>query len=115
VVGSTTQLIKAAQTLPAERFIVATDAGIFYKMQEAAPGKILMEAPTAGRSATCHSCAHCPWMAMNGLTKLARVLETGANEIFIEESIRARAYLPIKRLLDFAESRGKVVMGANDA
>lgn len=47
-VGSTSQLIKAAQTMPNERFIVATDRGIFYKMQQAAPGKTLIEAPTGG-------------------------------------------------------------------
>lgn len=47
-VGSTSQLIKAAQTLPNERLIVATDRGIFYKMQQAVPDKILVEAPTAG-------------------------------------------------------------------
>src|SRR5690606_5282190 len=56
VVGSTSQLIKAAQTMDRERFIVATDNGIFYKMQQAAPNKILIEAPTAGNGATCRSC-----------------------------------------------------------
>ena len=66
-VGSTSQLIKAAQTLPHKQMIVATDRGIFYKMQQAAPDKELFEAPTAGEGATCRSCAHCPWMAMNGL------------------------------------------------
>ncbi|MAK92489.1 MAG: quinolinate synthase, partial [Oleibacter sp.] len=66
-VGSTSQLIKAAQSLPNETLIVATDKAIFYKMQQAAPGKLLIEAPTAGNGATCRSCAHCPWMGMNGL------------------------------------------------
>ena len=59
VVGSTSQLINAAKTLPNETLIVATDRGIFYKMQQAAPGKKLIEAPTAGNGATCRSCAHC--------------------------------------------------------
>jgi hypothetical protein len=67
VVGSTTQLIDAAVKLDATHFIVATDLGILHKMQLAAPGKTFIEAPTAGNSATCKSCAHCPWMAMNGL------------------------------------------------
>jgi hypothetical protein len=68
VVGSTTQLINAAQTMDATTFIVATDNGILHKMRMAAPGKHFIEAPTAGNSATCKSCAHCPWMAMNGLS-----------------------------------------------
>ncbi len=115
VVGSTTALVEAARNLPANKFIVATDNGLFHKMQQVAPGKIFLEAPIAGKGATCISCAHCPWMAMNGLRKLARVLETGRNEIFIDEGVRERAVRPIRRLLDFARQRRQVVLGNNDA
>jgi quinolinate synthase len=113
VVGSTTQLIEAVRTLPNPEFIVATDNGIFHKMHAAAPGKILLEAPTAGEGATCVSCAHCPWMAMNGLKKLAAVLESGGNEIHIEESVRARAAVSIQKMLDFAaaEKAGRIQLG----
>ena len=113
VVGSTTQLIEAVRKLPNPEFIVATDNGIFHKMRAAAPGKLLLEAPTAGEGATCQSCAHCPWMAMNGLRKLAAVLEQGGNEIHIEESIRARAAISIQRMLDFAaaEKAGRIQLG----
>ncbi|MGD9600512.1 MAG: quinolinate synthase NadA [Gammaproteobacteria bacterium] len=115
VVSSTTGLINAVRTLSAREFIVATDKGIFYKMRQAAPDKILIEAPTAGNSATCRSCAHCPWMAMNGLRKLAATLRDGRNEIQVPADIVARAVVPIRRLLDFAASRHKVVLGNNDA
>jgi len=101
-VGSTTQLIKAAQTLPNREFIVATDRGIFYKMQQAAPDKLLMEAPTAGNGATCRSCAHCPWMAMNDLDKIEQVLLHGNNEIIIDVGLQQQALKPLKRLMDFA-------------
>jgi len=101
-VGSTTQLIKAAQEMPNKEFIVATDRGIFYKMQQAAPDKILMEAPTAGNSATCRSCAHCPWMAMNDLDKIEQVLLLGHNEIVIDADLQKRALKPLQRLMDFA-------------
>lgn len=104
-VGSTTQLIKAAQTLPNKRFIVATDSGIFYKMQQAAPNKEFIAAPTMGEGATCKSCAHCPWMAMNGLHNLLQVLETGKNEIFVDEDIRVKALRSTQRMLDFAKLR----------
>lgn len=104
-VGSTSQLIKAAQTLPQRRFIVATDSGIFYKMQQAAPDKEFIAAPTMGEGATCRSCAHCPWMAMNGLHNLLRVLETGENEILVEESIRVKALRSTQRMLEFANMR----------
>ena len=111
VVGSTTALIKAVKELPNPEFIVATDNGIFHKMREAAPDKRLIEAPNAGVGATCISCAHCPWMAMNDLRQLKRVLETGENEIHIEEEIRRRAYIPLKRLLDFAAAQQVVFEG----
>ena len=101
-VGSTTQLIKAAQEMPNKEFIVATDRGIFYKMQQAAPDKMLMEAPTAGNSATCRSCAHCPWMAMNDLDKIEQVLLFGTNEIVIDSVLQKQALKPLQRLMDFA-------------
>ncbi len=100
-VGSTTALIKAARELPNQEFIVATDRGIFYKMQQAAPGKSFLSAPTGGEGATCISCAHCPWMAMNGLHNLAHVLETGENEIHVDEQTRVRALRSTQRMLDF--------------
>ena len=102
VIGSTTQLIRAVVDRPEQEFIVATDAGIFWKMQQLAPGKKLIPAPTAGEGATCESCAHCPWMAMNALQNLAQVLERGDQEIHIPEDIRLRAVTPIQRMLDFA-------------
>ena len=101
-VGSTTQLIRAAQEMPNKEFIVATDRGIFYKMQQAAPDKLLMEAPTGGNSATCRSCAHCPWMAMNDLDKIEQVLLTGTNEIVIDSKLQSQALKPVQRLMDFA-------------
>ena len=102
VVGSTTQLIKASQELSATQFIVATDNGILHKMRTLSPHKQFIEAPTSGNGATCKSCAHCPWMAMNGLENLAQVLETGSNEILVDEAIRQQAYRSIDRMLQFA-------------
>ncbi len=114
VVGSTTQLIKAACELSNREFIVATDKGIFYKMKEAAPDKIFIESPTSGVGATCSSCAHCPWMAMNGLHNLAQVLEKGNNEIHIDEAIRIKALRSTQRLLDFSKKRKVEIMGQSN-
>jgi len=107
VVSSTTGLIKAAAEMDNPSFIVATDNGIFYKMKQAAPNKTFIEAPSAGEGATCRSCAHCPWMAMNNLRNLADVLESGANEIHIDPVIQKKAIKPIQRLLDFAAQQKK--------
>ena len=114
VVGSTSQLITAAVSLDAAEFIVATDNGILHKMRQAAPGKVFIEAPTAGNSATCKSCAHCPWMAMNGLQNLIDVLESGANEIHVESDIREKAVTCINRMLDFAAAKKANVRPSSD-
>ncbi len=115
-VGSTSQIIKAAQEMSNELFIVATEDGIFHKMREAAPRKIFIPAPTAGEGATCKSCGHCPWMKMNDLARLAHVLETGDNEVVIDEKIRAKAEKSLKRMVDFArEHMGKDVKVTGNA
>ncbi len=101
VVGSTSQLIKAAQALPNQEFIVATDQGIFYKMQQLCPDKTFHVAPTAGSGASCRSCANCPWMAMNVLENLASVFEQDDNEIHVDPELARKAMIPLQRMLDF--------------
>ncbi|WLH50864.1 quinolinate synthase NadA [Pseudomonas tolaasii] len=103
-VGSTSQLIAAAQRLPNKTFIVATDRGIFYKMQQLCPDKVFVEAPTAGNGAACRSCAHCPWMAMNTLERTLQCLREGSNEICVEPSVIPHAVRPLKRMLDFTQA-----------
>ncbi len=100
-VGSTSGILKAAHEMDAPEFIVATDNGMMHMLRQQNPGKVFIEAPTAGNSATCKSCAHCPWMAMNGLAGVARVLETGENQIHVDPALIPRARLPIDRMLAF--------------
>jgi len=103
-VGSTTQLIKACTQLPNQQFIVATERNIFYKMQQAAPNKQLIQAPADEANATCRSCIHCPWMAMNSLEALERALLTGSNEIQVDPQIAKRALIPLNRMMEFAKT-----------
>jgi quinolinate synthase len=114
VVGSTSQLIAAVKSLDASEFIVATDNGILHKMRLAAPGKRFIDAPTAGNSATCKSCAHCPWMAMNGLQNLADTLEFGKNEIHVDAETSRKAVVCIDRMLDFAVAQKAKVRPSSD-
>jgi len=102
VVGSTSVLLKASKTLDNQRFIVATDRGIFYKMQQASPDKEFIEAPTGGNGATCRSCAHCPWMAMNSLDSLEAALNNVSNEIHVDARIIEKASVPLQRMLEFS-------------
>jgi quinolinate synthase len=104
-VGSTSQLIAAAAELPHPKMIVATDQGIFYKMQQAVPDKELIVAPTGGSSATCRSCASCPWMGMNGLENLLASLKEGSNEVFVDAEIGEQAMKSLGRMIDFREQQ----------
>ena len=110
-VGSTTQIIRAASEMNNQRFIVATDQGIFYKLQQQAPDKEFIIAPTAGEGASCRSCAHCPWMAMNDLEAMAQVFERGNNEIYVDPYIAEQAMIPLRRMLDFASELQVTVKG----
>lgn len=101
VVGSTSQLIAAAKRLPHQKMIVATDQGIFYKMQQMVPDKELIIAPTAGSGATCRSCANCPWMGMNSLQNLLDCLSENTNQIIIDTEIAARALTSLQRMMNF--------------
>ncbi|WP_094752262.1 quinolinate synthase NadA [Psychromonas sp. CD1] len=111
-VGSTSQLITAAKTLPNKTIIVATDTGIFYKMQQVCPDKEILAAPTAGNGATCKSCAHCPWMAMNGLKAIYEALtDSDGHEIDVDKDIAKGAIISLDRMLNFAKEQQLKVQG----
>ncbi len=101
VVGSTTQIINAAVERPEQKFIVATDQGIFYKLQQLAPDKEFIMAPTSGEGASCRSCAQCPWMGMNTLKNLYNSLLAESNEIKVDSKTAQLAMIPLQLMLDF--------------
>ncbi|ASG67766.1 quinolinate synthase [Francisella halioticida] len=100
-VGSTSQLIAASQNMENDKFIVATDIGVFYKMKQLSPYKEFIPAPTAGRGATCQSCAKCPWMKLNQLKNLRDCLAIQNNQIFVDEQVRQKALIPLNRMINF--------------
>lgn len=102
VVGSTSQLLRASQQMPNQTFLVATERGIFYKMQQASPEKNFVQVPSGGNGATCRSCIHCPWMAKNTLASMAHTLRHDINHIEVDAEIRERALVPLQRMVDFA-------------
>ncbi len=118
-VGSTTGIIQAAERYAAKgvrEFIVATDGGIIHQMRKRNAGRDFIEAPTAGKGATCQSCAHCPWMAMNGLHNLIETLEGApGHEVHVDPKIGQRAKLPIERMLEFAKANLPTFQGSGDA
>ena len=115
-VGSTTGIIQAAERLGAKEYIVATDGGIIHQMRKRMPNVTFIEAPTAGKGATCQSCAHCPWMAMNGLHNLIATLEGApGHEVFVDPGIGRKAKVPIERMLEFAKTHLPTFKGSGDA
>ena len=115
-VGSTTGIIQAAERLGAPEYIVATDGGIIHQMRKRLPGVTFIEAPTAGKGATCQSCAHCPWMAMNGLGNLLETLEGApGHEVHVDPELGRKAKVPIERMLEFAKRALPAMQGSGDA
>ena len=100
-VGSTSHLIKASKELDFDKFIVATDKSIFYKMSQFSPNKEFFEAPTGGVGSTCKSCAHCPWMGLNSLYNLDKCVLELNNEIQLDESLIKSAKEPLDKMIQF--------------
>ena len=102
VVGSTSALINAVAQLPNPEFIVATDKGIFYKMQQVAPTKQLIAAPTEEDGSKCNSCSNCPWMALNTLNGIYECLSNPtSHEINIDPDIEYKAKIPMDRMVNY--------------
>ena len=99
-VGSTAGMIKYVKDNPDESFIVATEAGILYKMQQEVPNTVLIPAP-AKEDNTC-ACSECAYMKVNTLEKLYNCLKNESPEIKVAEDIREKALIPIQRMLDLS-------------
>lgn len=96
-VGSTSGMINYVKSSPSDKFIVATEAGILYKMQQEVPNKVLIPAPSQEDN-TC-ACSECGFMKMNTLQKVYDCLLNEVPEITIPEDVRMKALIPIQRML----------------
>lgn len=99
-IGSTSGMINYVKISSSNKFIVATEAGILYKMQQEVPNKILIPAPSQEDN-TC-ACSECGFMKMNTLQKVYDCLRNEAPEITISEEIRTKALIPIERMLEIS-------------
>ena len=100
-VGSTSQILQAAKNLDFDKFIVATDKGIFYQLEKNNPKKVFFEAPTAGNGAQCKSCSQCPWMGLNSLENLEKTLLDMKNIINVSEETIQKAQISLNRMTSF--------------
>jgi quinolinate synthase len=97
-VGSTSALLKYTQTSPKNKFIVLTESGIIHQMKKASPDKLFIEGPN---DSGC-SCNECPYMRLNTLEKLWLCMKNEKPEILMNEELRQKAYLPLKRMLEIS-------------
>lgn len=114
VVGSTSKLLQSTYELDADTFIVATDLGILHEMRKRSPHKLFLAAPTAGESASCKSCAFCPWMAMNGLQGIEQCLTNNSGEVMMTPELATAAKIPLQRMLDFADAKQRRIAASGD-
>jgi len=100
-VGSTSGMINYVKEHQDRKFIVATEAGILYKMQQEVPNTELVPAP-AKEDNTC-ACSECHFMKMNTLEKLYNCLKNESPKIEVPKNIREKALLPINRMLELSK------------
>ena len=103
-IGSTSQLLKYTQENEATEFIVATEAGILYKMQQNSPNKTFIPAPPNNACA----CNDCPYMKLNTLEKLYLCMEYELPEITIDEELRLGALKSINKMMEISKSAGLI-------
>lgn len=99
-VGSTSEIIDYATTSPCNKFIICTEMGVFFELQQKNPEKKF------------YSVGHrqfCPNMKKVTLEKVENVLEqltpgvVCPGEITLSEDIIAKAAKPLQRMLDLAK------------
>ncbi len=93
-IGSTAGIIKYAQNSDAQEFIICTEEGILFKLRTDNINKQFY----FPNSRPC-----CPDMKFNTLEKILHVLETEKNEVIISDEVRAKALLPLDRMLELAK------------
>ncbi|MEQ1733515.1 MAG: quinolinate synthase NadA [Bacteroidia bacterium] len=101
-VGSTTAILNYAKKSDCTSFIVATETGILHQMMKDSPNKTFIPAPPNNGCA----CNDCPHMKLNTLEKVYNTLLYELPEIHMEETLRVKAELGIRKMLDLSAQLG---------
>ena len=102
-VGSTAALLKYSIEDEATEFIVATESGILYKMQQSAPHKTFIPAPP--EDSTC-ACNECNYMKLITMQKLYNCLKYEWPVIEVDAEVARKAVRPINRMLEISAKLG---------
>lgn len=102
VIGSTSRLLEEVEKNPAQKFIVATEAGIFHEMKKRRPDVELIQAPVMDETCACNNC---PFMKMNTMEKIKLALETLKPEVQLSEGLRKQAQVSLDRMMDITSGK----------
>lgn len=102
VIGSTSRLLDEVAKNPAKTFIIATETGIFHQMKKLRPDAELIQAPVEDAGCQCNDC---PYMKLNTMEKIRHALETLSPEVTVPETLRAKARIPLDRMMDIAADK----------
>ena len=109
-VCSTEGMIHFSRNHTSKEIIVATETSMLHRLQRDVPEKRFIAAPaqqvacgdyrtgTADRGA----CNYCRYMKMNTIEGVRDALKYGKPEVVMDEEIRKKAYIPLKRMLDWS-------------
>ena len=93
-IGSTAEMIDFANKSDNNEFIICTEDGVKFKLEQDNPNKKFYFTKTS-------PC--CVDMKLNTLEKLLKVLESEENEIEISEDTMKKAILPLDKMLELAK------------
>ena len=96
-VCSTEKMVGYCKNSPSEAFVIVTESGMLHRLRRELPDKTFIPGPTDHCA-----CADCRYMKMNTLDKLRDCLRDLSSQIIIPEDLRARAELPIRRMLEWS-------------
>jgi len=96
-VCSTEKMIGYCRDSRAKSFVIVTESGMLHRLRREVPGKVFIPGPTDACA-----CSDCRFMKMNTLEKLHAALLNLEPQIIIPEPVRARAELPILRMLELS-------------
>lgn len=95
-VGSTAAMLKHISESDSKEFIVVTESGILYELERQNPDKTFH---TLYNAALEHDCIN---MKKNNLENIYQALRNEQPELFMEETLRKKALIPIQRMLELS-------------
>lgn len=96
-VCSTEKMVAYCRQSPADTLIIATETGMIHRLQREIPDKTFIAGPTDHCA-----CNECRFMKMNTIEKLRDCLLNLSPALELPEDVRQKAFVPIKRMLDWS-------------